>query len=90
VNYKIYVPKVFEPVTLDPLSSNLVSLPSSLMFDRIFTSIFEKRPKTVTVKVRVLSAQKGILRAVAESSEMQNIINSLYGRSERIQFVTRY
>lgn len=38
IEYKIHIPKIFEPITLGHLEAYdyLTSLPSSLMFDRLF------------------------------------------------------
>jgi hypothetical protein len=43
-NQKIYIPKVFTPITLDTLNNfnYLVCTPSSLLFDRVFKSILDK------------------------------------------------
>lgn len=58
MNKKIYIPRIFEPVTLDNLDANdyLTSLPLSLIYDRLFSSIETKQPKNSRVKIRVLSS----------------------------------
>lgn len=54
-NYKLYLPRIFEPVTLGGDVSTIVSLPPSLMYDRLMDYIFTKKPKSTHVKVRLLT-----------------------------------
>ena len=69
INHKIYIPRIFEPITLDHLEANdyVASLPVSLMFDRLFSSIYKKHPKNSRIKIRVLSSQRNIVRESIEA-----------------------
>jgi hypothetical protein len=86
-NYKLYLPRIFEPVTLGGDAHTFVSLPSSLMYDRLMDYIFTKKPKQSHVKVRLLSKQKRVMRDTVESIEFQEIINKF--RKEELRFVNR-
>lgn len=88
----IYIPKVFEPITLEHLDAHdyLTSLPPSLMFDRLFKSILADKPRASKVKIRVLSKQANLIREFVNSWEICKVINSLSKKvhSNHINYVS--